>query len=49
MLYGVAPDLRNSIIDKGHVMRVYVPFGKDWFGHLDPLLEGEPEQRRSHY
>jgi len=28
MLYVVTPDLRKSIVDKGHRMRVYVPFGE---------------------
>ena len=31
MLYGVTPKLRESIINKKQNMRVYVPFGKDWF------------------
>src|SRR5512133_1964610 len=30
MLYGVTPKLRKSIVDGGHVMRVYVPFGEKW-------------------
>ena len=27
MLYGVTPELRQSIVSKGHNMRVYVPYG----------------------
>ncbi len=30
MLYGVTPILRKQIIDNGHKMRIYVPFGKEW-------------------
>ncbi len=29
MLYGVTPNLRQSIVNNGHTMRVYVPFGKN--------------------
>lgn len=43
MLYGVTPDLRKSIIDKGHNMRVYVPFGKEWFGYSTRRLKENPK------
>lgn len=43
MLYGVTPDLRQSIVDKGHKMRVYVPFGKDWFGYSTRRLKENPK------
>ena len=42
MLYGVTPDLRKSIVDRGHVMRVYVPFGKHWFGYSTRRLKENP-------
>ena len=42
MLFGVTPDLRKSIADKGHVMRVYVPFGKEWFGYSTRRLKENP-------
>jgi proline dehydrogenase len=43
MLYGVTPDLRKSIVDKGHSMRVYVPFGKEWFGYSTRRLKENPK------
>ena len=43
MLYGVTPDLRQSIVDKGHTMRVYVPFGKEWFGYSTRRLKENPK------
>ena len=43
MLYGVTPDLRESIVEKGHVMRVYVPFGKEWFGYSTRRLKENPK------
>ncbi len=42
MLYGVTPALRKSIMDKGHRMRVYVPFGKQWFGYSTRRLKENP-------
>ncbi len=42
MLYGVTPALRQSIVDKGHKMRVYVPFGKQWFGYSTRRLKENP-------
>jgi len=42
MLYGVTPDLRKSIVERGHAMRVYVPFGKHWFGYSTRRLKENP-------
>lgn len=43
MLYGVTPNLRKSIVDDGHTMRVYVPFGKEWFGYSTRRLKENPK------
>ncbi|MBM3403754.1 MAG: proline dehydrogenase [Bacteroidetes bacterium] len=43
MLYGVTPELRNSIVSKGHRMRVYIPFGKQWFGYSTRRLKENPK------
>jgi proline dehydrogenase len=43
MLYGVTPDLRKSIVDKGHAMRVYVPYGRDWFNYCTRRLKENPK------
>ncbi len=43
MLYGVTPGLRQSILDAGHTMRVYVPFGKEWFGYSTRRLKENPK------
>ncbi len=43
MLYGVTPELRKSIVDKGHTMRVYVPYGKEWFGYSTRRLKENPK------
>ena len=43
MLYGVTPKLRQSIVDAGHVMRIYVPFGEKWFGYSTRRLKENPK------
>jgi proline dehydrogenase len=43
MLYGVTPRLRESIVNEGHTMRVYVPFGKQWFGYSTRRLKENPK------
>ena len=43
MLYGVTPNLRESIVRDGHTMRVYVPFGKQWFGYSTRRLKENPK------
>ncbi|MBW6458938.1 MAG: proline dehydrogenase family protein [Bacteroidales bacterium] len=42
MLYGVTPELRRSIIEKSHRMRVYVPFGEQWFAYSTRRLKENP-------
>ena len=43
MLYGVTPERRSSVLKNGHAMRVYVPFGKDWFGYSTRRLKENPK------
>lgn len=43
MLYGVTPELRSTIVKQGHKMRVYVPFGNDWFGYSTRRLKENPK------
>ena len=42
MLYGVTPDLRSRITSAGHRMRVYVPYGVEWFGYSTRRLKENP-------
>jgi proline dehydrogenase len=42
MLYGVTPKLRRSIVAEGYRMRIYVPYGKDWFGYATRRLKENP-------
>lgn len=43
MLYGVAENLRKIIHDQGHPIRVYVPFGKEWFAYSIRRLKENPQ------
>jgi proline dehydrogenase len=43
MLYGVTPNLRDSIVNNGHTMRVYVPYGVDWFGYCTRRIKENPK------
>jgi len=42
MLFGVTPELRKTIVSEGHPMRVYVPYGKEWFGYSTRRLKENP-------
>ncbi|MCP4895881.1 MAG: proline dehydrogenase [bacterium] len=42
MLLGVDPELRRIIVDGGHPLRVYVPFGKDWYPYSIRRLRENP-------
>ncbi|WP_040337172.1 proline dehydrogenase family protein [Candidatus Blastococcus massiliensis] len=42
MLFGVRTDLQRQVRDRGDTMRVYVPFGTDWYGYLMRRLAERP-------
>ncbi|MCE2503794.1 MAG: proline dehydrogenase family protein [Chlorobi bacterium] len=42
MLLGVREQKRRELIDEGHRMRVYVPFGQDWYGYSIRRLKENP-------
>lgn len=42
MLYGIRPDLQTSLVAAGHRVRVYVPFGADWFPYAMRRLGERP-------
>ena len=43
MLYGVDPELRQFLISGGHRLRVYVPYGRDWYPYSTRRLRENPE------
>lgn len=42
MLYGVRRDLQRSLREQGHGMRVYVPFGTQWYPYMMRRLAERP-------
>ena len=42
MLYGIRRDLQASLLAAGHRMRVYVPFGREWFPYFMRRLGERP-------
>lgn len=43
MLLGVREDLRNKINNDGYKIRIYVPFGKDWYAYSTRRLKENPQ------
>lgn len=43
MLLGVKPELRKMIINHGHRLRVYVPYGPDWYPYSTRRLRENPD------
>jgi len=43
MLYGVTERLRDSIVEAGHPLRVYVPFGPEWYDYSVRRLRENPQ------
>ena len=42
MLYGIRPDLQKGLIREGYRMRVYIPYGRDWFPYFMRRLAERP-------
>jgi len=42
MLYGVRRDLQTGLLEQGYRMRVYVPFGREWFPYFMRRLGERP-------
>jgi proline dehydrogenase len=42
MLLGVDPELRSIILSAGHRLRVYVPYGRDWYPYSMRRLRENP-------
>ena len=41
-LYGVKPNLQTRLVDEGHLVRIYVPYGEDWYGYFSRRLAERP-------
>ncbi len=42
MLYGIRTDLQKQLVQEGYRVRVYVPYGTDWYGYFMRRLAERP-------
>ena len=42
MLYGIRRDLQASLVNAGYRVRVYIPFGREWFPYFMRRLGERP-------
>jgi proline dehydrogenase len=42
MLFGIRPDEQKRLADQGETVRVYVPYGDEWYGYLMRRLAEKP-------
>jgi proline dehydrogenase len=43
MLFGIRRDLQRELVGQGHLVRIYVPFGTEWFPYFMRRLGERPE------
>jgi len=43
MLYGTRPDEQRRLADAGETVRVYIPYGTEWYGYLMRRLAERPQ------
>jgi proline dehydrogenase len=43
MLYGIRPDEQRRLAEAGELVRVYVPYGLEWYGYLMRRLAERPQ------
>ena len=49
MLYGIRTDLQDQLVREGFRLRVYIPFGQDWFPYFMRRLAERPSERILHF
>jgi proline dehydrogenase len=42
MLYGIRTDLQQQLVREGYRMRVYIPYGTEWFPYFMRRLAERP-------
>ena len=43
MLYGIRPDEQRRLAEAGEKVRVYIPYGQEWYGYLMRRLAERPQ------
>jgi proline dehydrogenase len=47
LLYGIRRDLQQSLVTNGSRVRIYIPFGREWFPYFMRRLGERPANVRS--
>lgn len=42
LLYGIRPELQKRLVSEGYRVRIYVPYGNDWYGYFMRRLAERP-------
>ena len=42
MLYGIRTDLQRRLVNGGYRVRIYIPYGRDWFPYFMRRLAERP-------
>jgi proline dehydrogenase len=42
MLYGIRTDLQKRLVREGYRLRIYIPYGSDWFPYFMRRLAERP-------
>lgn len=42
MLYGIRVELQMKLVEEGYRVRIYVPYGEDWYGYFMRRLAERP-------
>ena len=43
MLYGIRPEEQRRLAETGETVRVYVPYGEEWYGYLMRRMAERPQ------
>ena len=46
MLYGIRPEEQKRLAESGELMRVYIPYGEEWYGYLMRRMAERPSNLR---
>ena len=46
MLFGIRPDEQRRLVEAGEKVRVYIPYGEEWYGYLMRRLAERPSNLR---
>jgi proline dehydrogenase len=42
MLYGIRTDLQEKLIEEGYTVRIYIPYGQEWYPYFTRRIAERP-------